>query len=190
MASNAVYRAPAGHKTLAGVIGSIVAAATLLTTVPLEESGRTVQATVQADGTATVRHVAGRQYLQSYLDAVGVATACDGITKGVKLGQRYTEAQCGLKLEAELIDHAEGVIACVPQLYGRDHQASAAVSLAYNIGVRGFCGSTAARLFRAGRWRDGCDAFSLWVKAGGRTLAGLVARRQRERSMCLVGLPA
>lgn len=174
--------------TLAGVIGSAIGAALLFTTVPLEESGRKVSATIAADGTATVRHVSGRQYLRTYLDAVGVPTACDGITRGVRMGQRYTEAQCTALLERELAEHATQVIRCVPGLYGRPHQAAAAVSLAYNIGGGAFCRSTAARRFNAGQWAAGCDAFTMWVKAGDRTLRGLVLRRGRERAMCRTGL--
>lgn len=190
MAAKPGYRAPTGRKTLFGIVGA-AAAALLLTSVPMEESGRRVEATVSTTtGAATVRHVSGPQYLRAYLDAVRVPTACDGITKGVRMGQTYTEAQCGQLLEQELIVHAEGVIACVPALVGRGQQIAAAVSLAYNVGVRAFCGSTAARMFRAGRWADGCRAFAMWNKAGGKVLAGLVARRRREQAMCLTGLPA
>jgi lysozyme len=176
-------------KTLAGVLGSAAGALLLFTNVPLEESGRTVAVTIAPKtGAATIRHVSGPQYLRAYLDAVKVPTACDGITRGVRLGQRYTEAQCTALLERELVAHAEQVIRCVPGLYGRPHQAAAAVSLAYNIGGAGFCRSTAARRFNAGQWAAGCDAFTMWVKAGGRTLRGLVLRRGRERAMCRTGL--
>lgn len=175
--------------SLALVLGTALGAASLLTIVPMEESGRTVVATVGADQTVTVRHVAGPQYLRAYLDIVKVPTACDGITKGVKLGQTYTEAQCTALLERELIAHAEPVIACVPRLYGRANQAAAAVSLAYNVGAGGFCASTVARRFNAGDWRSGCDAFLMWDKAGGRVVRGLQLRRQRERALCLRDLP-
>lgn len=180
----------AKRKTLASVIGTAIGAAALFVMVPAEESGRTVAATVTPAGEVQVRHVAGPQYLRAYLDIVQVPTACDGITKGIKLGQVYTPAQCDALLEHELVEHAEGVIACVPELYGRDHQAPAAVSLAYNIGVGGFCRSTAARHFRARRWRAGCDAFAMWNKAGGRVVRGLVLRREREAALCRKGLAA
>ena len=176
-------------KTLAGILGSIGAAAALFTMTPAFESGRTVEAKVAQDGTATITHVSGRQYLRAYLDIVRVPTACDGITKGVKIGQTYTEAQCTALLERELIEHAEGVIACVPQLYARPNQAAASVSLAYNGGVGGFCRSTAARLFREGRWREGCNALLMWDKAGGKVVRGLTLRRQRERDLCVADLP-
>lgn len=177
--------------TLAFLVG-IPAAALLLTNVPLEESGRRVNATVAADGTAKLEHFAGPQYLDAYLDAVRVPTACDGITRGVALGQHYTPAQCDALLERELVEHAAGVMACTPALAadGRDYQRAAAVSLAYNIGVPAYCRSTAARRFNAGQWRAGCDAFLLWNKAGGRVLRGLAARRERERAICLKGLEA
>ena len=179
---------PPRKGTLAAVVGSIVAAGALFTMTPHEESGRTVAATVAADGTATIRHVAGPRYLTAYLDIVGVPTACDGITKGIRIGQRYTDAQCTARLERELVIHAEGVIACVPQLYGRTHQVTAAVLLAYNIGVRGFCGSTAAKLFRLSRWREGCAAFARWNRAGGVVVRGLTLRREREMAECVRGL--
>jgi len=175
---------------LGAVLGTVAGALALMISIPAEESGRKVEASVQADGSIAVRHVSGPQYLRAYLDIVGVATACDGITKGVKLGQIYTERQCAGLLEAQLIEHAKGVIACVPGLYGRDYQAPAAVSLAYNVGVQAFCGSTSARHFRAQRWTDGCRAMAMWVRAGGRVVTGLVRRREREIALCLRGLAA
>lgn len=182
--------------TLAAVLGSITAASALFTTVPAEESGRKVAVTVAPTGQATIRHLSGPQYLRAYLDAVEVPTACDGITRGVRMGQTYTEARCTMLLERELVEHARHVITCVPGLYGRGSQAAAAVSLAYNIGWPSFCASSAARLFNAGRWAAACDAFTLWVKVTDprtrkkRVLTGLVARRNRERALCLTGLPA
>lgn len=177
-------------KTLVAVLGSVLAATTLFTTIPAEESGRKVAVTIAPSGEATVRHISGPQYLRAYLDAVNVPTACDGITRGVRMGQTFTQAQCTAKLQAELIETSSHVIACVPALYGRGNQAAAAVSLAYNIGWPSFCRSTAARRFNAGSWAAGCDAFTMWNKAKGRVLAGLVARRERERALCLTGLAA
>lgn len=179
--------------TLAAVVG-IVAAGILLTQTPSEESGRKVSVTVADDGTATVNHVSGPQYLRAYLDIAGVATACDGITRGVKMKQVYTPEQCGHLLEAEPVTHAVGVMGCTPALDnpGRDYQRAAATLLAYNIGVAGYCKSTVARMFNAGKWRAGCDAILSWDKArvNGvlRPVLGLTNRRQRERALCMKGL--
>ncbi|WP_408585895.1 lysozyme [Novosphingobium sp.] len=178
--------------TLASVVG-LASAGLLLMGVPKEESGRTVAVDFAVDGTAHVEHVSGPQYLQAYLDIAGIPTACDGLTAGIRMGQRYTEAQCAAKLEAELVRHAEGVMRCTPGLAlaipGRDHARAAAISLAYNIGVGGWCASTAARRINAGQIRAGCDAMLAWDKArvNGvlRPVKGLTARRQRERVLCL-----
>jgi lysozyme len=178
------------NKTLAAVIGSVVAAASLFVLVPKEESGRTVKATVNADQSIDIEHVAGKQYLAAYLDIVKVPTACDGITKGVKMGMKFSPAQCNQLLEEELIAHAEPIIRCVPGLYGRTNQALAAVSLSYNIGAAGVCKSSIAKLWNAGQWRAGCERFPLFNKAGGRVIKGLLDRRARERSICLKGLAA
>ena len=40
----------------------------VLTQTPEEESGRKVQVTMASDGAATVKHVAGKQYLRAYHD--------------------------------------------------------------------------------------------------------------------------
>lgn len=188
--TNSTTPRTAGRKTLVGVIGSITAAAALFVAIPAEESGRKVEARVQQDGSIALRHVTGKRYLTAYLDIVKVPTACDGITKGVKLGMTFTPAQCDAMLEEELIAHAEPLIKCVPALYGRTNQTIAAVGLAYNIGTRGFCDSSIARLWNAGQWRAGCERFLLFDKAGGRAIAGLTARRKRERSRCVLGLAA
>lgn len=179
--------------SLASIIG-IAAAALVMQTVPEDESGRHVNVTIAQDGAATVQHVRGPQYLRAYLDIAGIATACDGITKGVRMGQVYTEAQCAMLLERELVIHAQGVMNCTPGLRPERlaPQRAAAVSLAYNIGVAGYCKSTAARRFNAGDYRGGCEAFMSWNKARVRgvlrPVQGLTNRRARERAMCLRGL--
>lgn len=179
--------------SLMAVVGA-VAAAILLTMTPEEESGRKVDVTIEADGSAQVRHVSGKQYLRTYLDIAGVATACDGITRGVRQGQTFTEDQCAALLEQELVIHATGVMRCTPALDPGLHpnQIAAATLLAYNIGVAGYCGSTVARRFNAGNFRAACDAFTMWNKArvSGvlRPVLGLTRRRERERSLCLRNL--
>lgn len=200
-------------KALAALLGiPIAAVATLFVSIPAEESGRTVKATVQADGSIAMQHIAGKQYLRAYLDMVGVATACDGITKGIRIGMTFTPAQCAAMLERELIAHAKPIITCVPKLYGRTHQVLPAIGLSYNIGAAGVCKSSIAKLWNAGQWRAGCDRFPLFNKAGGNaawarkrmalgetcepasggrfrcTVKGLTARRARERAECLKGL--
>lgn len=180
--------APA-KKTLATVIGTAVGAALIYVAVPREESGRQVVAVVNLDNTVTVRNVKGKLYLKTYLDIVGVPTACDGVTgKDIKLGQVRTEEQCNALLDRELIAHAAPIVSCVPGVYGRPYQVGAAVGLSYNVGPGGFCKSSIAQLWNRGQWDVGCDRFPLYNKAGGHVLRNLVLRRERERQTCLTGL--
>jgi lysozyme len=159
---------------LVALVGA-TAAAMLAVMVPKDESGRKVEASVTEDGAIEVRHVSGPQYLRAYADIVGVWTICDGDTKGVRPDMVETEAGCVKRLERQLVAHARPVLRCVPSLGApeRENQLVASVSLAYNIGTGGFCRSTAARRFNAGNWRDGCDAFLMWNRAGGKVVRGL-----------------
>jgi lysozyme len=188
--------------TLVAIVGVAVAQA-LGQFIPQEESGRKVEATVRSDGHLAIRHISGRQYLKAYLDMVGVATACDGLThyrgKPITLTMRFTEAQCTVMLEEELTATAQAVMACTPGLAlsgvvgierRREGPRFAAVSLGYNIGTsaKGYCGSTARKRFNAGDYPGGCAALTWWNKAGGKVSNGLKARRAREEDVCLHGL--
>ena len=163
----AEIKPPAPKKTLVAIIGAI-AAAGLYVSIPDDEGTRN----------------------KAYRDIVGVWTICTGDTKNVNPGQVASDVECQDRLERQLIDHAEPVMACTPTLKeeGRDYQRWAAVSLAYNIGTGASCRSSVARRFNARNWRGGCNALLMWDKAGGRQIRGLTLRRQREREICLKGL--
>ncbi len=122
-----------------------------------------------------------------YNDVTGLKTVCFGETE--QPIRNYTPDECSVLLVARLAhDYAPAIIKCVPALADRPNQLAASMSLAYNIGTGGFCRSTAAKRFNAGLWAEGCDAFLMWTKAGGKTLPGLVKRRQSERQICLKDL--
>ena len=124
----------------------------------------------------------------AYRDVVGIPTVCVGETKGVRMGQRFTVAECQAMLARRLgEDYAPAIERCVHRAMGDDFYA-AALSLAYNIGTGGFCRSSVVRLYNAGERRASCNAFLAWDKAGGRVVAGLTRRRQAERALCLKGV--
>jgi lysozyme len=131
----------------------------------------------------------GKEHLVAYRDIVGVWTICGGDTTNVKPGMVETSAGCDAREDRQLAAHAAPVLACTPRLKGRPNQLAAAISLAYNIGTKGYCGSTVARRFNAGDWAGACDAFLMWNKAGGRVVQGLVNRRRAERDLCRKDLP-
>ena len=155
----------AGRTTLAGIAGAAVAAM-LFAVVPQLEGVRPV----------------------GYLDPVGIATKCMGDTTDVVVGRVYSDAECLASMERQLVAHADGVLRCTPSLKGHDNQLSAAVLLAYNIGVQRYCASTVARRFNTGEFKGGCAAFTPYNKAGGKVLPGLVHRRAVERALCEKGL--
>lgn len=127
--------------------------------------------------------------LHAYQDVIGVWTACYGETKGVRPGMKFTKERCDVMFIGSLAEHEAGMRGClkVPDSLP-DKTYVAFVSATYNIGVGGFCGSSMARRANAGDLRGACDALMMWVKAGGRTVKGLVNRRTAERKLCLEGL--
>jgi lysozyme len=128
--------------------------------------------------------------LVAYRDPVGIPTVCYGETRGVRMGQKFTKAECDAMLLKGLDEFGNGIEKCVPNLItAPDRRYVAHLSLAYNIGVSGYCKSSIARLQKAGNDLAACDAFLLYNKAGGRELAGLTKRRKDERAMCRLGGP-
>lgn len=121
--------------------------------------------------------------LRGYQDPIGVVTACSGHTKTAVLGRPYTPTECEDLLLTDLMEHAQGVEACitVPITLG---QRAAFVSFAYNVGVEAFCSSTMLHKLNTEDYAGACAELSRWVYAGGQKLPGLVTRRQIERDMC------
>lgn len=127
----------------------------------------------------------------TYADVAGIPTACFGAT-GARvgtIGTRWTADQCKAMLRDDIKVHMDGVLRCTPGISSRKPEAlAAATSLAFNIGVSAYCRSTVARRFNAGRWREGCEAFGMWINAGGKVWPGLVNRRKAETALCLKGV--
>lgn len=126
---------------------------------------------------------------KAYLDPVKIPTICTGHTgPDVFIGRVATDGECRDILDHDLKRHAEGVAQCTPMIFDRPKVAAAATSLAFNIGVSAYCRSTAAKRFRAGNYRGGCEALGWFNKAGGKVLRGLQKRRAAEVKLCLEGV--
>lgn len=185
----------AGPKTLVGVVG-LLCATLLFNYIPQDESGRKVA--VIADPKTeqvTIVNLSGPQYLKVYLDMVGVATVCDGLTGPdvralLKAGGSLTPAQCTKMLEIRLIQTAEQVKVCAPELWypGTDYIRYSSISLGYNIGTPTACKSTSFKLIRQGKYPSGCDAAKKFDMAGGQHVKGLRNRRGREWEACVTTL--
>ncbi|HAA40895.1 MAG TPA: lysozyme [Pseudomonas sp.] len=125
--------------------------------------------------------------LVAYLDPVGIPTICEGVTRGVRLGQSKTPAQCDALLQQELTVAMAGVDRNVTKPQPETRRAALA-SFVYNVGEPQFKASTLLRKLNAGDARGACAELSRWVYAGGQKLQGLVNRRAAERELCEVGL--
>lgn len=140
---------------------------------------------------ALVALVGGFEGLRTvaYRDPIGIPTICFGETRGVQMGDTATVAECRTMLGDRLVEFSTGVDRCLTAPVP-DKSYTAFVSLAYNIGVGAFCRSTLVRLANAGKLVEACNQLSVWTRAGGFTLPGLVARREKERALCLEGAAA
>jgi len=163
MANDQTKKSP--RRGLLAIVGA-AAAASLLVFTPVQEG----------------------RVLKTYRDIGGVLTYCDGATENAQAGKTYTPAECDVQLDRDLERHAAGIAQCVPMDSLTDGQKVAFVDAAFNIGVSAFCGSSMARKAKAGDMAGACDALLLWNRAGGREVAGLTKRRQRERELCRQGL--
>lgn len=126
----------------------------------------------------------GRE-LKTYRDLGGVLTYCDGATENAIWGKTYTPAECNAQLDRDLERHARGVDSCVPMAKLTVGQRVAFVDTAYNIGIKGFCGSSMARQANAGNVAASCAALHKWVYVQGKVVRGLQLRRQRAYEICM-----
>jgi lysozyme len=128
--------------------------------------------------------------LQAYLDPVNIPTVCMGETEGVKMGDRYTPAQCLDMLKAKLPRYWGEIANCIGADLADslpDTRKIAFTSFAYNVGSGAFCRSTLLRRLKEGQTVAACNELLKWNRAGRKIFSGLERRRQAERKLCLEG---
>ena len=127
--------------------------------------------------------------LTAYHCSAGVLTIGYGWTQSVD-GKKITR---GMVIDAEtaerllragVVQFEQGVNQLV-KVAITQNQFDALVSFAYNLGTRSLSTSTLLRKLNAGDKAGAADEFLKWNKAGVKTLAGLVRRRQAERALFL-----
>ena len=65
----------------------------------------------------------------------------------------------------------------------------AATSITFNVGCSKLKHSTLFKYAKQGNIQAMCNEFPRWKYSGGKVLKGLVVRREKERALCLTGLP-
>ncbi len=124
--------------------------------------------------------------LIGYRCPAGIPTVGYGHTgPEVRVGRRITEEQANTYLINDVSRFERGVTDAIGTTPTTENEFSAMVSLAYNIGLGAFGKSSVLRHHKAGHRLRAAASFLLWVKAAGRTLPGLVRRRNAERKLYL-----
>jgi len=123
--------------------------------------------------------------LAAYRCPAGVWTIGFGDTgPHVKPGMVITREEAERLLAERLEREFEaGVLRVIGDAPTTPNQFSAMVSLAYNIGLAGFDGSSVARHHVNGDYEAAAEAFHLWNRGGGKILRGLVRRRKEEADL-------
>lgn len=127
--------------------------------------------------------------LKAYDDGVGVCTIGYGTTiyphgKAVQYGDTCTIEQAKNYMQYDLRRFEQAVTAAV-NVPLNQNQFDALVSLSYNIGIGAFKNSTLLKLLNASDYHAASDQFDVWIKAGGKTVQGLVNRRAVEKTLFL-----
>ena len=134
-----------------------------------------------------IKHFEGCE-LAPYRDAVGVWTIGYGATYGLD-GDRVSSlhpviSDVGAErlLRRDVMRFARSVDRLV-KVYIDTDQRGALISFAFNLGAGALQSSTLLRRVNGMEWNDVPAQFNRWVYAGGRTLPGLVRRRQAEADL-------
>lgn len=127
---------------------------------------------------------------QVYSDPVGLSTVCVGhMDKALKKGQAFSIEECMEMFAADWKKHQAQLDSVVKVPYKSEWQKEALTDFTFNVGIGNVKSSTLIRLVNQGRHKAACEQLSKWVKAGGKTLKGLVTRRANTMPYCLGELP-
>lgn len=119
--------------------------------------------------------------LKAYLPTPNdVWTIGYGHTRNVRPGQVISQSQAEDFLRQDL-DWVESSLNKSVKVPLKQNQYDALASLVYNIGATNFQSSTLLRKLNTGDYKGASEQFLVWNKQKGRTLKGLVKRRQEEK---------
>lgn len=139
---------------------------------------------VSADAALMIKEFEGFRET-AYLDSAGVWTIGYGNTYYadgtlVKKGDTITRADAETLFDDVLQSFADGVNELIHEELN-DCQFGALVSLSYNIGITAFRKSTLLRKVNSDPTDPSIEKeFLKWVRAGGKTVNGLIKRRVKE----------
>lgn len=128
---------------------------------------------------------------KTYLDPIGILTSCSGhVGPELKLGQKFTEAQCDNQFANDLIKHDKQLMSVVKVPFKSDYQHAAMLSFVYNVGIGNFSKSSMLKKLNSKDYDGACEDLTKWVYAKKQKLPGLVIRRDKEYLWCIGEVPA
>lgn len=101
----------------------------------------------------------------------------------IRLGMTWNQAEADSRFASDLADFAAGVRTALGSTPTTQSQFDAMVSLAYNIGIGAFRGSTLLTMHKVGDFTGAAAQFGRWNKQAGKVLNGLTRRRGEEASI-------
>ena len=121
-----------------------------------------------------------------YVDPVGLPTVCVGhMDRSLKKGETFTIEECMEMFAADWKKHQAQLDSVVKVPYKSEWQKEALTDFTFNVGIGNVKSSTLIKLVNQGRHKAACEQLSKWVKAGGKTLKGVVTRRANTMPYCL-----
>jgi lysozyme len=117
--------------------------------------------------------------LEAYQDIAGVWTIGYGHTDRVRPGDICSQVQAEAWLMLDIRFAASEVNRLVTVPLTQD-QFDALTDFVFNLGTGNFEHSTLLRLLNARKFKEAGEEFRKWGRAGGKEVAGLLARRKAE----------
>lgn len=117
-------------------------------------------AVISSVGLALAAYYEGLK-LDAYLDEAGVPTICYGHTKGVRMGDRATKAQCDAWLTEDMA-WAQTAVRRAVKVPISQNQFDALTVFVFNVGTTNFNSSTLLRKLNAGDALGAAQEFPKW----------------------------
>lgn len=138
---------------------------------------------INARGLRLVKDFEGCE-LTAYLCPAKVWTIGYGSTgPHVKPGMTISQGEADELLLEDLERFEVGVEKLIGDTPTSDSQFSALVSLAFNIGLGAFAGSTVLKRHKLRNYVGAAKAYGMWIRGGGKILPGLIRRREAEAKL-------
>jgi lysozyme len=133
---------------------------------------------ISKEGIALIKKFEGCE-TTAYQDSVGVWTIGYGHTKNVCQGDCITQGEADRMLDEEIAEY-EGYINDMVKVDLEQNQFDALVAWVYNLGPTNLSQSSLLRELNNGNIAKVPSEMKRWNKAGGKTLQGLIRRREAE----------